>query len=271
MADVNAEVIQNAAQDTYGLDYPGALRRATGLNLDPNGICLALWGKEFNEAGVEMLSVLSQHALLLPGTSGAYASTPDHASLDIVGDIDIRVEYVDSYALTALPTRAWVSKYLSTGNQRSYMLRHNGGTAVKELLWTTGGISSVSPNGSVAGALVNNPGAARCTLEVNVASQYRVTWYTASSRNGPWTQVQQQTLGAAATSIFSGSALLLVGAASDGTVDPFKGRITYAEVRSGVGGTIVANPDFSAQAPGTTSFADSTGKTWTINGTAQVV
>jgi len=266
MADVNAEVIQNAAQDTYGLDYPGALRRATGLNLDPNGICLALWGKEFNEAGTELLSVLSQHALLLPGVSGAYASTPDHASLDIVGDIDIRVEFAE--VPTAGTNRTWVSKYVGTGNQRSYLLRRNS-VAVDELLWTTGGITAVSPNGGIT--FVGNPGAVRCTLDVDTTADYTVTWYTAPSRNGPWTQVLQSVLGSAATSIFSGTAALLVGASATGTTDLFRGRISYVEVRSGIDGTIVANPDFSAQAPGTTSFADSTGKTWTIAGTAAVV
>jgi hypothetical protein len=34
---------------------------------------------------------------------------------------------------------------------------------------------------------------------------------------------------------------------------------------------IVTNPDFTAEAPSTLSFADSTGKTWTINGTAEII
>ena len=81
--DANTEVLQAAGQATYNRDLNGALQIATGLNLDANGICKRLWGKEFNEAFDEMLGVLSNHALLLPGVSGAYASAPDSAALSV--------------------------------------------------------------------------------------------------------------------------------------------------------------------------------------------
>ncbi|MGH3327275.1 MAG: hypothetical protein ACRDPT_05670 [Streptomycetales bacterium] len=39
--------------------------------------------------------------------------------------------------------------------------------------------------------------------------------------------------------------------------------------RSGIGGTIVANPDFRSLAAGATNFNDSTGKAWTVNSPAK--
>jgi hypothetical protein len=44
-----------------------------------------------------------------------------------------------------------------------------------------------------------------------------------------------------------------------------------AQVYNGIAGVLVANPDFAAQAPGTTNFVDSTGKTWNVIGDAEIV
>jgi hypothetical protein len=41
--------------------------------------------------------------------------------------------------------------------------------------------------------------------------------------------------------------------------------ITHVEIRSGIAGTVVASPNYAAQADGTTSFADAQGNTWTLN------
>jgi len=268
MADVNEEVLQAAAQSTYGLDYPGALRRATGLNLDKNGICQTLWLKEFNEAGPEMLQVLSNHALLLPGASGAYASTPDVAALDIVGDIDIRIEFVSTSRTQANPATV-VGKWTTTGNQRSYQL-HLGAFALPDLRWSANGTAELDNlnTGLTAGSV---PGAIRATLDVdNGATQNVSRHYTATSIDGSWTEVDTETK-AGVTSLFSGTAPLTVGAANAGAASLFIGRVTRVEIRSGIDGTVVANPDFRALSPGTTSFADGTGKTWTINGTAVVL
>jgi hypothetical protein len=261
VADVNVEVLNAAAQATYSLDLAGGLRKATGLNLDPNGICLRLWGKEFNEAGPEMLALVGGHGLLLPGVSGAYASTPDHASLDITGDIDIRVEY----AVTGSGSnQTLLSKWAAS--QQSYMARL-GIFGTTDMVWSTTGANSLSdtevPTTSVS--------CLRLTLDVdNGASGRTITYYQANTLDGPFTQFGQDTT-AGVTSIFAGTAPLELGSRNGGTAELFTGRITRAEVRDGINGTVVANPDFRNVAPGTTSFADSTGKTWTINGSAAVV
>src|SRR5690606_22424749 len=108
-------------------------------------------------------------------------------------------------------------------------------------------------------------------LDVDRDGDTRTTFYTAPTLAGPWTAFGAPIDAEGTTSIFAGSAELAVGAFSGGTQENFAGVLHAAEVRSGdADGTVVAAPDFSAQAGGTTSFADSAGRTWTVHGDAEV-
>jgi hypothetical protein len=261
MVDTNTEVLQAAAHSTYNLDLQGAARKATGLNLDLPGICRTLWGKEVNEARVDLLTLVGGHGLLLPGDTSSYVSTPDDASLDITGDIDVRVEFVRYTANVG----TLISKFAASN--RSYLLRASAfGLPLNAFGWSTNGTNFVEE----ATGTALSPGAYRATLDVdNGASGYDYTLEVAETMDGPWTVVDSDTV-AGATSVFSGAADLRLGLRGDAT-NPFEGRITRAQVRSGIDGTIVANPDFRGLSPGTTSFEDSTGKTWTLAGNAAVV
>jgi len=66
-------------------------------------------------------------------------------------------------------------------------------------------------------------------------------------------------------------AALETGAHTSGTSDRATGNVDAIRVRNGIAGTAVADPDFTAQTHGATSFNDSTGKTWTIHGDAKLV
>jgi hypothetical protein len=68
---------------------------------------------------------------------------------------------------------------------------------------------------------------------------------------------------AGTTSIFNSPAAFGFGFVAGAQ---WQGYIRSGKLRDSIGGTEVTNPDFSAQAPGTTSFADATGKTWTVTG-----
>jgi hypothetical protein len=71
---------------------------------------------------------------------------------------------------------------------------------------------------------------------------------------------------AGTTSIFNSTSPVEIGdVTAITTFDPAQGRIYGAEVRNGIGGTVVANPNFSTPAAGVTSFADPAGRTWTVN------
>jgi len=66
---------------------------------------------------------------------------------------------------------------------------------------------------------------------------------------------------------------LAVGDGEDsvGVLSGLAGRFLAAEIRVGAGAdTLVASPNFSAQAPGTTTFDDAQGNTWTLGTDAEI-
>lgn len=218
-------------------------------------------------------------AALVPGASGDYIQTPDTAALDIVGDIDIRfdatlVNWVladYTFASGTVSTRTeLIGK--STTSQRSWSLYVRQGFLYLE--WSTDG-TTLQTIASTATIPVPASGrlAVRATLDVNNgASGHTATFYTSDSIDGVWAQLGDPVIGVGTTSIFSGTAALRVGEATNVLWDEAIGYIHAAEVRSGIGdpGTVVANPVFSAQASGTTSFADDAGRTWSVQGSAEI-
>jgi hypothetical protein len=199
--------------------------------------------------------------LSLPGTNGSYASTPDQASLDITGDIDLRAE-IAATDWTPGTNRSIVSKYVTGGNQRSYRMRLTAAGNL-EFAWSNNGtavlsaVSTALPTVSDGGTL-----AVRATLDVdNGASGRTVTFYTAPSITGTWTQLGSPVTTATVTSIFSGTAPVEVGSVAAG-IEPFQGKIFKVEIRNGINGTVASSVSF------TYGIADSTGKTWTMNGSA---
>jgi hypothetical protein len=272
MPDVSTGRLNAASQAMYGLDYAGGLRVATGLNLDPNGICRTLWNKELNACYTELLGngtfgsggLLNSHALYMPGVTGAQCATPDNVALDITGDIDIRCEYVctGNYQFNQLLV---AKMHNNVTGQRSYSM---GVSALFQLLvfeHSVDGINvladAVSGNGNV-----RTTGAYRVTLAV---ANRTITHYQGPDMDNT-VQVAQTVVGGS-TSIFSGTEQVTLGGDSGQFNDFFMGRITRAQIRNGINGTIVANPDFRSLAAGTTSFADSAGRTWTLTGNARIV
>lgn len=218
--------------------------------------------------GAGPLDVIGDHYLLVDGAGSA--STPDHASLDIVGDIDIRCEVTLDDWLT--PTNnTFVAKWNATSDQRSYMFWMFEGRLA--FSWSTAGTLAtvVTEMATVSVPVQSGRYAVRVATDVNSGGTANdVFFYTSDSISGTWTLLDFES-NFGITSVFSSSAVLRVGnndAVED--ADPLIGRVHAAQVRSGIGGTIVANPDFTAQAVGATSFSDSASKTWTINSPASI-
>ncbi|MEU2450048.1 hypothetical protein ABZ605_08315 [Streptomyces sp. NPDC012765] len=203
------------------------------------------------------------------GVSGDVLTTPDHASLDIVGDIDVRVELTADWYLTTPQTL--IGKWSVVDGNRSWLMRITAGQV--HFVW--------SPTGLSAGAFfaffdlppLPRRAALRAVLDVNNgAGGWTVSFYWSTSLSGTWTLISSVTL-AGVTSIYSGSAPLEIAPTQFTTSEtrlPWRGRLHRAEVRSGIAGSVVASPDVRAKAVGTTSWADSAGRTWSVAGAGAV-
>lgn len=212
---------------------------------------------------------------------GQWWETPDHASLDITGDIDIRVAATIDDWTPATTVHRLVSKWISASSSKSYLfqLLPNSNPALDgalSLAWSTTGNDSPSET-SDAVPVVFDGGTLglRVTFDVDDgASDHVVRFYvkatTPSSAlvncesNTGWTQLGSDMRLAVetVTSIFSGSLALAVGADPGGGNADFPGSIHAVVVKDGIQGTTVANPDFYRN---TSPFTDASGRTWTKN------
>lgn len=202
---------------------------------------------------------------------GGDASTPDTAALDITGDIDVRVDLTLLNWLQPLPGTTGIfdlfAKY--SGSGRSWMLGTLNDTVL--FRWSQDGTNILNAQSPPLPIPASGRLALRATLDVdNGAGGRTITFYTAPTLAGPWTPLGSPVVQAGTTSIANTAAPLKVGDATDFVFTEARGRIHAAEVRYGINGPLVASPDFTEQAPGTTSFVDSAGRTWTVNGGAAI-
>jgi hypothetical protein len=225
---------------------------------NPNGPHYGLLGRN---TPLRVSAGTGDVALQVPEVSGSGASTPDAAAIDITGDLDVRVD----------ATLRWddedgglVGKYVETGNQRSWILWLNGDRTLT-LFWSTTGGNLLSATSTAPVPLAVGRLAVRATLDVNNGAAGRtIAFYTAATMAGSWAQLGAQVVQAGTTSIFNSTAPLTV-ASVYGLV---AGRYWKVEVRNGIGGTVAANPDFTAQAEGASGFTDAAGRAWTVAGDA---
>lgn len=214
-------------------------------------------------------------ALDLPGAVGDWASTPDTASLDITGDLDVRVDaslsnWLDPSSDASVSEHIDLIAKYGTSPQKSWMLGIRGYDLYFD--WSADGTNTITARSTVPfPASPTARIAVRVTLDVNNgASGNTVTFYTSDSLSGTWAQLGDPVTQAGTTSIFASTTALKIGDATPFTFGRAAGSVHAAQVRNGIAGTIVANPDFSAQASGTTSFADSAGLTWTLAGNTSI-
>lgn len=208
--------------------------------------------------------------LMLVGDTSSKATTPDLAALDIVGDIDVRMDlFLSNWRLTTGVD--FLGKYVTAGNQRSWAfgLGTGGGLFFR---WSADGTTVVEETSSVD---VPAPGSGRQTVRAtlrvnNGAGTYECRFWTSDSITGTFTQLGTTKSGAGVTSIFSSSAGVELGDVANLTSWPINGRVYKASIRNGIAGTEVANPDFTIQTVGATTFTDAAGRVWTVAGTASI-
>jgi hypothetical protein len=206
-------------------------------------------------------------------------STPDAAVLDITGDLDVRVDLEPSVwgdyrggidQFDAPSYTELCGKWTNPGQGSWVLLLSDSGLLV--LNWTTNGSDFWYATSSVPIMLPPfSRQSIRATLDVdNGAGGNTATFYTSSTPGtaGPWTQLSQTT-GSGTTSLFNSTAPLEVGDLSTMFYRSLAKKIFSVEVRSGIGGTVVANPNLEAQTVGSASFTDTapSPRTWTMSGT----
>lgn len=203
----------------------------------------------------------------------------DSAGISVTGDIDIRID-IEPKSWTRWGNRSNPATYMilaakyNTGGIRSWFLMQREDGALR-FTWSSTGAGITASAFSTANISFANPRlAVRATLDVNNGSGgWTVTFYTASTINGSWTQLGAQVTGTPTTSIHDNNAALELGTLNSGA-DPaaaiartydFVGRIFSFEMYNGIAGSLVAEADFTAQTEGDTSFSDGLGNTWQVD------
>lgn len=213
------------------------------------------------------------YSVVSTGTyDGASCSTADKAALDVVGDIDVRID-VEADNWRTNTGYILVGKYNRSSNQRSWVLRTSR-TNFLQFAWSTDGSATPGATFRTATSTAQVPTlgrvALRAVLDVdNGASGCTVTFYTAPTIGGTYTQLGAPVTFSGVTSIYSSSALLEVASIDNAgrgdvfaDVVPFVGRIYTMEMRNGIAGTLVAKMDATVRNPGDQVWADGLGNTW---------
>lgn len=199
----------------------------------------------------------------LPGVASNFLSTPDATALDIVGDIDLRVQVaMDDW--TPSSNMVLLSKYLSPSNQSFRFFQLSSGFL--QLITYADGVTARSSTATVTTGVTD--GAVkwvRATLDVdNGAVGSDVKFFT-SNDGITWTQLGATVTTALTTSIYSGTAQVEIGS-NDGGSSALAGKVYRAQILNGIDGTKVLDVDTSVIGSGSaTSFSALTGQTVTIN------
>lgn len=200
--------------------------------------------------------------LQLPGIAGNYASMPSNAGVEISGDIEIvvRVALPDWTPATTATLVAKRNDGLGiTGN--AYSLRVN---ASGQFLFDTRNPDNLTTNiATITPATALTDGA---TYWVRVTrSGVLVSLYVVADQ-----QLEPTSWGTAATTatpavgIFSNSAAIEIGSRNLGGNDFTNGRFYRVIIRSGVGGTVGMDADFTQQVQFATSFIEQSANAGTV-------
>lgn len=257
------------------------LQNATG-DFSPKNPNSSLYGKIGRNTPIRFNVDAGAVRLNLPRpNNGSNAQALDNAALDITGDIDIRVDarlnWGDRGSANVLEI---AGKQENTGDQISWRFFQFGSGysdvfgGCLSLVWSTDGTAVSVLQASSTLPLPVAPRhriATRVTLDVNNgAGGWTAKFYYAPTIAGPWTKLGDDVTVAGTTSIFSSTANLNIGNVLSQAQNGPSGSFYGAQIRNGIDGTLVANADFTALAPGTTAWTDSVGRSWSLNGSATV-
>lgn len=218
--------------------------------------------------------------LWIPGSPGQRARVASSPVLDVTEDLDVRIEL----SLDNIPTQGElyepqlneiVGRYNATGTpgNRSWRLAiEKAGTP--DLTWSTTGddFHEVWADGHPVPYFAGQRFALRATLDVdNGQGGHTVTFYTAPTIDGPWTMLGDPITNDGVTSIHPpGDASLEIGDINTIYFAPGQGRYYALQLRDGIDGPLLADPDFTAQADYSPEFTDGVGNLWQMVGGALI-
>lgn len=242
---------------------------------------IALWNSTRDvtdmtvDTGIKLISDKSGNSgvnvLCLNGVAGNYASAPDSVPLSIVGDI-VLVGYIAPNDWTPAANQLIVSKYNTTsGNHRSYWLRHLT-TGALNFNWSADGISATAVNSTATiGSADFAPLWVASAFDVNNGAGGNDCRFYTSPDGSTWTQLGTTVTTAGVASIFDGPATINVGANDAGAFGNFTGLIYRAQIYSGIpaafggaGGTLVFDANFATASKLATSFTESSSNAATV-------
>ncbi|MEU0102233.1 hypothetical protein [Streptomyces sp. NPDC006267] len=203
---------------------------------------------------------------------GGHASTPHSAALATPGDLDLRADITpDDWIVHG---RVWPIISRWEGSAIGYRLSVlSDGTL--ELAWSSTG-TSAGLRAAVSTVPVDGRGERLCVRAVldvdNGAGGCTTTFYSGPTTAGPWTTIGEPVVSAGTTSVANPSTPLVLGTML-GLPYPgiaLAGRVHRAEVRAGIDGAVLADPDFTGLEDGAAGVTDSAGRVWSLTGAAVV-
>jgi hypothetical protein len=209
--------------------------------------------------------LLDRH-LLLDGSGDVAVSNYTTA---ITGDLDVRVK-CRATDWTPVANRMISTQFAGANYNYLFYLTPGG---LLSFAYSTNGVALVTKTSSVAlgttAGLTDNLSDiwVRVVHDVDNGAAGNDVLFYYSTNGTTWTQLGTTQTTAGTVTRFNSAAAHLVGAYVVAG-EPWAGRIYSAEIRNGIAGTIVANPDFTdpAWSWDATSGTDRLGNTWTLTG-----
>lgn len=195
------------------------------------------------------------------GVVSNYASAPDAAALDITGDIDL-IAKVAMTDWTPSSGQSIFGKW--TDLQKSYALQVNSSGSLV-FLYTTDGNTNISRSSTVATGISDGSTKwVRVTLDAdNGSAQNEVKFYL-SDDGSTWTQLGNTVTNAGTVTMFSGTALLQMGAVFLGSNSPMNGTLYRVIVKNGINGTTAFDANFETVAADSFAFTESSANAATV-------
>ena len=206
------------------------------------------------------------------GTNSSNVQTPDAAAHDLTNDIDVRISaYRENWQLTAGDGEILASKWQATVSESWILLLNQGGFI--ELGWTPNGSTDtfLAPS-TVPLPFTNAQLELRFTMDVNDGAGNKVlTYYYREAGATEWIQLGEALTQAGTTTIFNGSAPIVMGAGLEADADahgifvnyhPFTGAITAFALLNGISGPAIVNASFTQALLMSPTFTDATGLVW---------